>query len=536
MVSRLSLPVTVARRDVPTTILHLSDLHLGRDIIPRALIRLRPWWKRVDQSVIRGIASAIGQLEPDYVVISGDVVNKPKKTNFREASDCLRQIFLDSGFDLKRKVLIVPGNHDVSFFPRKHSNDRRRLRRYREFLRDFFGETDIDARLHRFYHVDSHGKVIIFCLDSTLKRSAPLAEGELGSVQRNWVKEELRKLSAQVGASYPDYVKIAVVHHHVVPIAGTSVSGERFMQLLDAGDVLRLFREEGFSLVLHGHKHFPHVFPMVHSDSGVLTVIGGGTTTCCFLEEQRGQGNNFNVIKVFPELNKLEVQLFRANENGEFIETNSKTYPLFRIVPLGYSARCLRKSLTIAADGTKTVTIVKEDLKVEQPGKSLNALPIRIISDVAGSKIVDFDFDRELAEVRFQAKTDTAIEGELVLRKPLNNQSAPIDLWYSYVVKDGTAMSQADLKRLYPLGHSTESTGGIVTQHTQRLILEVAFPRQFSTNPSLSIEHLGAEISLPNGRCRMEYDKAVNRFRVEVDQPPLDHKVTVKWTLPPNWP
>lgn len=520
-----------------TTILHLSDLHLGEDMIPRAVIRLRPWWKRVAPQVTAGVVSAIQDLKPDYVVISGDIVNKSQEDSFGEASVYLRKLFLDAGFDLKKRVLIIPGNHDVSFYPRKHPDDFQRLKLYRHFLRDLFNESDLEARRHRFCRVDPDAKIIFFCLDSTLKEHAPLAEGEVGSSQRTWVKQKLEMLARQIGSDYSRYAKIAIVHHHVVAIPGTSTSGERFMPLLDAGDVLQLLQKVGFNVVLHGHKHFPHITPLFQSDSGVLTVIGAGTTTCCFLEEQCGQGNNFNLVRVSPESNQLEVQLYRANENGEFVETGgSKTYPLFKIATLGYSTRHMRKAVTIAEDGTKTVTMAIEGLRVEERGKEIKSLPLRVISDVDGSKIVDFDYDRSSVEAHFLARTETAIEGEFVLKRPLISGSPPAGLWYSYVVKDGTAMSQKDLARLYPPGADGEGTGVIILRPTQLLTIEVLFPHGFPTTPDFRIAHLGAEINPNSLRHRNDHDKVLNRYKLEVDSPPIDHHVTVKWTLPTDWP
>src|SRR5579864_411535 len=176
------------------TILHISDVHLGNDIIPRSLIRLHAWWKYVDKNVTDGLARAIRNLKPDFIVLSGDIVNKPKEGAFRVAAKYLRDLFQNAGFDIKERLLVIPGNHDVSFFPEKNPDDLLRLRLYREFLRELFQESDIEARRQRFKHVDAKGKAIFFCLDSTLKNFAPLAEGEIGVSQREWLKNKIVQL------------------------------------------------------------------------------------------------------------------------------------------------------------------------------------------------------------------------------------------------------------------------------------------------------------------------------------------------------
>lgn len=520
-----------------TTILHLSDLHLGDDIVWRAIYRWRPWWKHVSPGITRGLVSAIRELHPDYIVISGDIVNKPEAEWFDFSARYLRDLFLNSGFDLKERLLIIPGNHDVSFRPKKQPDDFVRVSLFRGFLRDLFGESDTESRSQRFFKVDTDAGIIFFCLDTTLKEQPPLAEGEVGASQRAWIKREMERISKELGGDISRYAKVAVMHHHCVPIPGTSTFGERFMQLLDAGDVLELLNGLGFNVVLHGHKHFPHSSPKMRSDSSMLTVVGAGTSTCVFPEEQRGMGNNFNLVRISPQVNELVVELYRANENGEFIASGDiKSYPLFRVVPLGFSAELMRKVVTIKEDGTKRVKIIKAGLRVEEIGKTMSSLPLRVITDAAGSKITDFEAETSSAQISFSAKTDTAIEGKWVLKSPLTKGSPPIDVAYSYTVRDGTAMTQAQMIKLYSAGTDLESTGVVITHPTQALVMEVFFPEGFPTTVEARVEHLGSKIQLNPGQQSLNHDKILNTCKLEVRNPPFDHSFLLKWTLPTTWP
>ncbi len=519
-----------------STIMHFSDLHLGNDFIPRAIVTLRPWWKRVDQRITDGLKTAIRGLHPDLIVVSGDIVNKARGRNFRVAASYLRNLFLNSGFDMNERLLIVPGNHDVSFFPGRHADDFRRLRLYREFLRELFSESDTETKRQRFVRTDPAARLIFVCLDSTLKGKVPLAEGEVGLGQQNWMKTKLNKLRSDL-SMYHNCVKIIVLHHHCVPIAGISASGERFMQLLDAGDVLKLFDEMGVNVVLHGHKHTPHVTPRVRSDSSVLTVVGAGTTTCCFLEEQAGEGNNFNLLTVSPETNELTIQLYRANDNGQFVPVSDpKKFPLFRIEKLGYSAQCVRKAVHVLKDGTIKVSLAKEGLRVEAPGKEIRTLPLRIISTAVGSKIDDFNYDNTHTGLRLIAKSDSVIEGEWVLRRPMRHGDTPISITYSYAVKNGTAMCQSDVAKLYPAGMDRERTVALLTNPTTTLKMEVTFPEQFPTVPRVNVSHLGSEIPTDMLTCEFTHDKFLNRCELKVSNPPLDHSFSIEWTLPVAWP
>lgn len=519
-------------------IMHLSDLHLGNDFIPRAVLSGRlKWWKKVDERITAGLKNAIRTLRPDYIVISGDLVNKSNENTFGFAAKYLRALFLESGFDINERLLIVPGNHDVSFAPKKHPDDLRRLYLYRQFLRDLYGESDLEARRQRFVIVDPARRVIFACMDSTLKDHTPLAEGEIGNSQRQWLERKMKKLASQIGGSFSQYAKVAIMHHHCVPIAGMSPSSERFMPLLDAGDVEDTLNNLGFNLVLHGHKHYPHVKPRQRSDASVLTVIGAGTATCPYSDEQNGMGNNFNWIEISPETNRFHYQFYKADGNCSFVEVGDpKHFALFRIESLGYSARRMQKTVTIQDDGTKKVTTSKEGLRVETPGKIMKTLPLRIVSDAIGGKITDFDYDDQFVGVKFDATSESIVEGYFVLKSQMEYDSAEIDLSYWYLLRSGTAMCKEDLAKLYNPAREKEESGLIIVHPTRELKIEINFPKKFKTTPEVAVEHLGIQVPIRQLNHKFRFDQALNRCELEMSNPPIDHRITIAWTVPPSWP
>ncbi|TMH24152.1 MAG: metallophosphoesterase, partial [Betaproteobacteria bacterium] len=74
------------------TLVHLSDLHFGR-VNPRLLAPL---------------ARRVHALAPQVVVISGDLTQRAKSAEFRDA-----RRFLDA---LPGTLVVVPGNHDVPLY------------------------------------------------------------------------------------------------------------------------------------------------------------------------------------------------------------------------------------------------------------------------------------------------------------------------------------------------------------------------------------------------------------------------------------
>ena len=71
------------------TLVHLSDLHFGR----------------VDYAVVEPLVETIQQIGPGAVVVSGDLTQRARSEQFREARTFLNR--------LPSPQIIVPGNHDV---------------------------------------------------------------------------------------------------------------------------------------------------------------------------------------------------------------------------------------------------------------------------------------------------------------------------------------------------------------------------------------------------------------------------------------
>ena len=73
-------------------LVHLSDLHFGR----------------IDRALLSPLARRVLALRPDLVVVSGDLTQRAKSAEFRDA-----RRFLDT---LPAPLLVVPGNHDIPYY------------------------------------------------------------------------------------------------------------------------------------------------------------------------------------------------------------------------------------------------------------------------------------------------------------------------------------------------------------------------------------------------------------------------------------
>ena len=126
-----------------------------------------------------------------------------------------------------------------------------------------------------------------------------------------------RRLQIELRNTAGTYVaRIAIVHHHVLPIAfaagATKLSGEPMMVLRNAGAVLQILADNKFDLILHGHWHksqFARIdFGRNSSDSYSMAVVSAGSAA---RKSQDNTGiNSLNLITI-SAIGQIEVQSVR---------------------------------------------------------------------------------------------------------------------------------------------------------------------------------------------------------------------------------
>jgi 3',5'-cyclic AMP phosphodiesterase CpdA len=230
------------------TLVHLSDLHFGR----------------VDATLLEPLRNRIHALAPDLVVVSGDLTQRAKPDQFRQA-----RAFLDS---LPKPQLVVPGNHDVPLF-----NVFQRLLtplgKYKRLIsRDLAPE-----------HIDDE----IAVLGVNTARSLVWKDGSINSKQVEHVKSRICGLPESV-------VKIVVTHHPFdVP------EDHDDSEIVDkAARAMEEFAKCGADLLLSGHLHKTHTTSSAErykivGHSALIVQAGTATST-----RARGETNTFNCLRV----------------------------------------------------------------------------------------------------------------------------------------------------------------------------------------------------------------------------------------------
>ncbi|MEO7621874.1 MAG: metallophosphoesterase family protein [Gallionella sp.] len=257
------------------TLIHLSDLHFGR----------------VDEALLKPLITLIRQLKPDAVVVSGDLTQRARSTQFKQARH-----FLDA---LPSPQIIVPGNHDVPLHNIFH-RFARPLDKYRRY---------ISPNLEPFYVDD---EIAVIGINSA--RSLTLKNGRVNQRQIARVQERLSNLDAHL-------IKVIVTHHPFdLPIDYTKkeIIGRAPM-------AMKIFASHGADLLLAGHLHVSHA-----GNTAARYALGGyaalvvqaGTATST---RQRGESNSFNVIQINSP--RISIQRFTwIPEQSEFTVLTTESF------------------------------------------------------------------------------------------------------------------------------------------------------------------------------------------------------------------
>ena len=229
-------------------VIHLSDLHFGRD---------RP-------ELVKPLTDLVNQLAPDLVVISGDLTQRARRSQFQKA-----RAFIDT---LAPEVLVVPGNHDVPLYNvfRRFLTPFRRYRRW------------IDQDLQPVFVDDEILVVGINTVD-------PL------SVQRGRVRSRALSRVRDVFVQHAqDRIRIIVAHH---PLEHAPHQQKKIMRGADSA--MAQFIEAGADMILSGHLHSWRAEPFAEQSDVTATLqIHAGTSLS---DRTRGEENDFNLIEIDGE-------------------------------------------------------------------------------------------------------------------------------------------------------------------------------------------------------------------------------------------
>ncbi len=230
------------------TLVHLSDLHFGR----------------VDEQLIGPLISTVTRINPDLVAVSGDLTQRARSQQFRDA-----RAFLDA---LPQPQIVVPGNHDVPLH-NVFTRFVRPLGKYKRHITDDLQPVYLDD------------EIVVVGVNTA--RSLTIKGGRINKDQVTDIRQKLCGLSDEL-------VKTVVTHHPFDLPQGyddRDLVGRSQMAMTGLADC-------GADLFLAGHLHVSHTGHTakrynIHGHSALVVQAGTASST-----RGRGEANSFNVIRI----------------------------------------------------------------------------------------------------------------------------------------------------------------------------------------------------------------------------------------------
>jgi 3',5'-cyclic AMP phosphodiesterase CpdA len=252
-------------------LVHISDLHFGTE----------------DKSISDGLIKAVNNLSPDLVIVSGDLTQRARTSQYKAAKEYLNKIPF--------KKIIIPGNHDIPLFD-IISRFLFPLRLYRKFITD---------DMTPMYQDD---EIAVMGINSA--RSLTWKNGRISAEQIREIQKKLCKVDDLV-------FKIIVTHHPFIP-----PPGDPGIDLVGrSAKALLVIDECKIDLLLAGHIHHGYsgdVRPFYPKSKRSIISVQAGTAISNRIREEP---NAFNFISIKKEFFTVEILVWEGKsfEKSELI-------------------------------------------------------------------------------------------------------------------------------------------------------------------------------------------------------------------------
>lgn len=256
-------------------IAHISDLHFGTE----------------ESSIAEGLLADLKKLNPHLVIISGDLTQRARKSQYKKAADYLHKVEFSK--------IVIPGNHDIPLFDifRRFLFP---LNRYRKY---------ISRNLNPLFEDDE-----IAVLGINTARSFTWKNGRISIEQI----EEMKNILCPISKSK---FKIVVTHHPFIPPPGT-----HGIHLVGRSvKALKVIDECFVDLLLAGHLHHGYsgdIRPFYPARERSVISAQAGTAIS---RRRRNEPNAYNLISV--ERNQIQIEI-RIWDQNKFVKSLNTIYRL----------------------------------------------------------------------------------------------------------------------------------------------------------------------------------------------------------------
>lgn len=196
-----------------TVLLQISDPHFGTEQPP----------------VVRALIDLVSQIQPAIVVLSGDITQRARRTQFAAARRFVQQLATP-------QVIAIPGNHDIPLF----NPIARAFYPYANYEREF------GSALEPQFESEA---LLAICVNTT--RPGRHKDGEVSA-------EQIERVSRRLLSATQEQLRIVVTHQPVHVIRPKDI--ENLLHGHEAA--IRAWSQAGVDIIMGGHIHLPYVRPL----------------------------------------------------------------------------------------------------------------------------------------------------------------------------------------------------------------------------------------------------------------------------------
>ena len=227
-----------------SVLLQISDLHFGTE----------------QATVVQALEALSSQQRPDLLVVSGDITQRARASQFRKARALTDRLGLP--------LLAIPGNHDIPLF----NIGARLMHPYARHCEAFGDELE---------PVHASPELLVVCVNTT--RWYRHKNGEVST-------EQIERVARRLASAERGQLRVVVVHQPVAALHDDDVHN----LLRGRAAALQHWAAAGADLVMGGHIHLPYVIALPDLARPMWAVQAG---TAVSSRVRDGVPNSVNLLR-----------------------------------------------------------------------------------------------------------------------------------------------------------------------------------------------------------------------------------------------
>lgn len=381
------------------------------------------------------------------------------------------------------------------------------------------------------------------------------------------LEEEMVQLKKQLAAKWQSYLRVGLVHHHLVHYPGQQTEHRGYEFLVDSPRLLDFLKRFDFDIVLTGHKH--QAYQDVHRWDGEDLFIVGGPTVGGFSSRESFRG--FRLITFESDGAERRIEIinipldFAADPDEKIagaVPIRHRSRSPFKVIfdreaeKAGYRYRDVASITQIAEDGDAHRIVECGDLEVLR--KNLPRAKSHVIHLPPTSGYLD-QLRVTSSGVRTSASpelpTDQSAktsEHTLTFHPPLSINK-PVSYRYEWLAVNGFAMDTLQYARKYGQGERAQRMKDIEYTHyipedpIGELTIIVQFPNGYKIEkpPRLRIAKVDTKVAdsrlwetddatadLLRDNHALRHYESINTAALRVKAPSAGLAYGIEWDLP----